>query len=120
VFTTLVGVPDLLACDWFNPEGSKANTARKGYKPVPLNAVVVKKWENKTPSLEKQVVFVTNIDVRDPFVTFDRYDDCSLMENKLFREVKQNWHFEQPAKKIKEGVYIQTYLVMGMKAPLPF
>jgi len=116
VLTTLVGVPDLLTCDWFNPEGSKANTTKKDYEPIPLNAVVVKKWDNKTPPLEKQVVFVTNIDVRDPFVTFDRYDDRSLMENKLFREVKQNWHFEHPAKKTKEGVYIQTYLVMGMKA----
>jgi len=116
VLTDLVGVPDLLTCDWFNPEGSKTNTAKKDYEPIPLNAVVVKKWDNKTPPLEKQVVFVTNIDVKDPFVTFDRYDDRSLMENKLFREVKQNWHFEHPAKKTKEGVYIQTYMTMGMKA----
>ena len=29
VLTTLVGVPDLLTCDWFNPEGSQANTAKK-------------------------------------------------------------------------------------------
>ena len=116
VLTALVGVPDLLTCDWFNPEGSKANTAKKDYEPIPLNAVVVKKWDDKTPILEKQVVFVTNIDVKDPFVTFDRYDDRSLMENKLFREVKQNWHFEHPPKKTKEGVYIQTYMTMGMKA----
>ncbi|MBM4334175.1 MAG: hypothetical protein FJ117_23690 [Deltaproteobacteria bacterium] len=26
VVTTLVGVPGLLSCDWFNPEGSEANT----------------------------------------------------------------------------------------------
>lgn len=116
VLTTLVGVPDLLTCDWFNPEGSKANTTKKDYEPIPLNAVVVKKWDNKTPPLEKQVVFVTNIDVKDPFIAFDRYDDRSLMENKLFREVKQNWHFEHPPKKTKEGVYIQTYMTMGMKA----
>ena len=116
VLTTLIGVPDLLTCDWFNPEGSKANTTKKDYEPIPLNAVVVKKWDNKTPPLEKQVVFVTNIDVKDPFVTFDRYDERSLMENKLFREVKQNWHFEHPPKKTKEGVYIQTYMTMGMKA----
>jgi len=116
VLTTLVGVPDLLTCDWFNPQGSKANTTKKDYEPIPLNAVVVKKWNNKTPPLEKQVVFVTNIDVKDPFITFDRYDDRSLMENKLFREVKQNWHFEHPPKKTKEGVYIQTYMTMGMKA----
>jgi len=50
--------------------------------------VVVKKWDNKTSPLEKQVVFVTNIDISDPFVTFDRYDNRSLMENKLFQEVK--------------------------------
>ena len=116
VRTTLVGVPDILTCDWFNPEGSKANTAKKDYEPIPLNAVVVKKWDNKVPPLEKQVVFVTNIDVKDPFITFDRYDDRSLMENKLFREVKQNWHFEHPPKKSKEGVYIQAYMTMAMKA----
>jgi len=116
VLTALVGVPDLLTCDWFNPEGSKANTTKKDYEPIPLNAVVVKKWDNKTPPFEKQVVFVTNIDVKDPFVTFDRYDDRSLMENKLFREVKQNWHFEHPPKKTKEGVYLHTYMTMGMKA----
>jgi len=116
VLTTLVGVPDLLTCDWFNPEGSQANTAQKDYEPIALNAVVVKTWDNKTPPLEKQVVFVTNIDVKDPFVTFDRYDERSLMENKLFREVKQNWHLEHPPKKTKEGVYVQTYMTMGMKA----
>jgi hypothetical protein len=116
VVTTLVGVPELLTCDWFNPEGSQANTAKKDYEPIPLNAVVVKTWDNKTPPLEKQVVFVTNMGVKEPFITFDRYDDRSLMENKLFREVKQNWHFEHPPKKTQAGVYIQTYMTMAMKA----
>jgi hypothetical protein len=116
VLTTLVAVPDLLTCDWFNPEGSKANTAKKDYEAIPLNAVVVKKWNNNIPPFEKQVVFITNIDVKDPFITFDRYDDRSLMENKLFREVKQNWHFEHPPKKTKEGVHIQVYMTMAMKA----
>jgi len=116
VLTTLVAVPNLMTCDWFNPEGSKANTTKKDYEPIPLNAVVVKEWDNKVPPPDKQVVFITNIDVKDPFITFDRYDDRSLMENKLFREVKQNWHFEHPPKKTKEGVYVQTYMTMGMKA----
>ena len=116
VRTTLVAVPDLMTCDWFNPEGSKANTTKKDYEPTPLNAVVVKKWDNQVPSPDKQVVFITNIDVKDPFITFDRYDDRSLMENRLFREVKQNWHFEHPPKKTKEGVYVQAYMTMAMKA----
>ena len=116
VITTLVGVPDLLTCDWFNPEGSKANTTKKDYEPIPLNAVVVKQWDNQIPPLEKQVVFITNIDVKDPFIAFDRYDDRSLIENKLFREVKQNWHFEHPPKKTKQGVFVQVYMIMAMKA----
>ncbi len=116
VATTLVAVPDLLTCDWFNPKGSKTNTSKKDYEPIPLNSVVVKKWDNKIPAPEKQVVFITNLDVADPFTIFDLYDDRSLMENNLFREVKQNWHFEHPPKKCKEGVYVQVYIVMAMKA----
>jgi len=73
-----------MSCEWFNPEGSEANTAKKNYEPIPLHAVVVKTWNNETPPLDKQVVFVTNREVKDPFVAFDRYDDRSLIENNLF------------------------------------
>ena len=116
VVTTLIAVPGLLSCDWFNPEGSEANTARKDYEPIPLNAVVVKTWNNQTPPVDKQVVFVTNRDVEDPFVAFDRYDERSLIENNLFRETKQDWHLEDPPKKTREGVFVQVYMVMAMKA----
>ena len=34
VRTELIGVPGLLTCDWFNPEGSKANTTKKDYQPI--------------------------------------------------------------------------------------
>ena len=47
VVTTLVGIPGLMSCDWFNPEGSEANTAKKDYEPIPLNAVVVKILEQQ-------------------------------------------------------------------------
>jgi Transposase DDE domain len=116
VLTTLVGVPGLMSCDWFNPEGSQTNTAKKNYEPIPLNAVVVKTWNNQTPPVDKQVVFVTNREVKDPFVAFDRYDDRSLMENNLFRETKQDWYLEEPPKKTREGVFVQVYMVMAMKA----
>jgi Transposase DDE domain len=116
VLTTLIGVPGLLSCDWFNPEGSEANTTKKDYEPIPLNAVVVKTWDNQTPPVDKQVVFVTNGEVKDPFIPFDRYDDRSLMENNLFREAKQNWYLEDPPKKTRAGVFVQVYMVMAMKA----
>jgi hypothetical protein len=116
VVTTLVGVPGLMSCDWFNPEGSEANTTKKDYEPIPLNAVVVKTWDNQTPPEDKQVVFVTNGEVKDPFVAFDRYDDRSLIENNLFRETKQDWYLEDPPKKTREAVFVQVYMVMAMKA----
>jgi hypothetical protein len=116
VLSTLVGIPGLMSCDWFNPEGSEANTAKKDYEPIPLNAVVVKTWNNETPPVDKQVVFVTNREVKDPFVAFDRYDDRSLIENNLFRETKQDWHLEEAPKKTREGVFVQVYMVMAMKA----
>jgi len=114
--TTLGAVPDLFTCDWFNPEGSKATTATRDYEPIPLNAVVVKKWDNKVAPLENQVVFVTTMEVGDPFRAFDRYDERSRMENNLFKELTQNWHLEHPPKKTKEGVSIQSYTTMAMKA----
>lgn len=116
VVTTLAGVEGLLSCDWFNPEGSQANTTKKDYEPIPLNAVVVKAWDNKTPPVDKQTVLVTNGQINDPFVAFDRYDDRSLIENNLFRDTKQNWHLEHPPKKSRQGVFVQVYMVMAMKA----
>lgn len=116
VLTELAGVEGLLSCDWFNPEGSDANTYKRDYEPIPLNAVVVKTWDNKTPPLDKQVVLVTNGELKDPFVAFDRYDERSLIENNLFRQTKQNWHLESPPKKSRQGVFVQVYLVMAMKA----
>ncbi|RZB34741.1 MAG: hypothetical protein SRB1_00509 [Desulfobacteraceae bacterium Eth-SRB1] len=50
------------------------------------------------------------------FIAFNRYDDRSLIENKLFREVKQNWHLMHPPKKTKDGVCVHAYMVMVMKA----
>jgi hypothetical protein len=39
-----------------------------------------------------------------------------LLENNLFRETKQDWYLEEPPKKTKEGVFLQVYMVMAMKA----
>jgi len=96
LLTTLVGVPDLLTCDWFNPEGLPKPILPKRLRAHPFKCSSCQNMGQQNPPVEKQVVFLTNIDVKDPFVSFDRYDDRSLMENKLFREVKQNWHFEHP------------------------
>ena len=66
--------------------------------------------------VDKQVVVITNGDVKDPFIAFDRYDDRSLIENNLFRNTKQNWCLENPPKKTREGVWVQVHVVMAMKA----
>ena len=113
--TTLGAVPDFVSCDWLNLGGSEANTAKRDYEPIPLHAVVVKKSDNKTLLIQNQVVFVTNMDAKDPFRAFNRYDERSRMENNLFRELKQSWHLEHPPKKSKEGVSrpIRQWLCRG-------
>ncbi len=44
------------------------------------------------------------------------FGSCVFLLPTIFREVKQNWHFEHPPKKTKEGVCVHAYMVMAMKA----
>jgi len=48
------------------------------------------------------------MDVRDPFRAFDRYDERSRAENNLFKELKQNWHFEHRPKKTNKDNGVST------------
>jgi hypothetical protein len=48
--TELLGVPGLLTCDWFNPEGSKANTARKDFAPLPIPPEVPRSFHRTKPA----------------------------------------------------------------------
>jgi hypothetical protein len=60
---------------------------------------------------------LTNGSVSDPFVTFDRYDGRSVIENGLFKEGKYPWHLGRFPKKSEAAVIVHchfTLLVMGL------
>ena len=71
--------------------GSTQNAHRRDYVGQPINAVVVRKWEDRVPQTGG-TVYLTNGEVRDPFVVFDTYDWRSVIENGIFKEGKHPWH----------------------------
>ncbi|MFN8454955.1 MAG: transposase [Anaerolineae bacterium] len=53
-----------------------------------LNAVVVQQWHNDRPAGGVRV-YLTNLNVTNPWLVVDAYDDRSWIENGLFRQNKQ-------------------------------
>ena len=82
----------------------------------PINAVVVRKWENRVPKTEG-TVYLTNGEVRDPFAVVDTYDWRSVIENGIFKEGKHPWHLLNFPKRTEAAVIVHshlTLLVMGL------
>jgi hypothetical protein len=88
---------------------------RRDYTGQPLNAVVVRRWNNRVPKGEG-TVSLTNGPVRDPFVTFDRYDARSVIENGVFKEGKYPWHLGCFPKKTEAAVIMHTHFTLLVMA----
>ncbi len=108
----VTGVEDLITFDSYCSPEQAANINRKDFRPIPINAVVVHRWEKKIYPAEKGPVFLTNGSVRNPFEAYDRYDDRSIIENLLFRESKQGWHLCQSPKKSYNAMVSHAVLTM--------
>ena len=114
--TTVVGVKGLTSFDSYcSPEEFKHKN-QKDFTPKKINTVVVKQWNNKEYNVDHGVVFLTNKNVKNPFCTFDEYDDRSLIENLLFRETKQGWHLEKSPKKTSRAMTAHAILTMATHA----
>ena len=114
--TELVGVEALTSYDQYGDAASTHNAYRKDYVGQPINAVVVRKWENRVPTTGG-TVYLTNGAVRDPFVVFDTYDWRSVIENGIFKEGKHPWHLLNFPKRTEAAVVVHCYLtllVMGL------
>jgi hypothetical protein len=109
--TVLVGVRGL-PCDWWGSEGSSSKANAKDFEPKLLNATVVLRWDGTPRDAEKEVVLLTTDLADDPFVTFDAYDDRSLIENSCNREAKEHWFLEHHPKRSEAGVRVQAFLVL--------
>ena len=114
--TELVGVEALTSYDQYGDAQYTQNASRSDYIGQPINAVVVRKWENREPKTGG-TVYLTNASVRDPFEVFDTYDWRSVIENGIFKEGKHPWHLLNFPKRNEAAVVVHCYLtllVMGL------
>src|SRR6266702_2684966 len=114
--TELVGIEGLTTYDSYGDPEHTQQAQRRDYEGYPINAVVVRRWENWTPTTGG-TVYLTNGPVKDPFVIFDTYDWRSVIENGIFKEGKHPWHLGKFPKKTEAAVVVHchfTVLVMAL------
>jgi Transposase DDE domain len=114
--TELVGVEGLTTYDDYGDPQQTPYAHRRDYQGKPINAVVVRRWENRRPSGDG-TVYLTNGPVTDPFVVYDTYDWRSVIENGIFKEGKHPWHLGRFPKKTEAAVVVHchfTVLMMGL------
>lgn len=112
-FWDVVGITALTAAGFYGPAGSGSHENRADFVPNPINAVVVlddpfRKTNPNVPLL----VILTNDAVEKRLRTYDRYDSRSEIESGLFREAKQGWLIERPAKNTMAAFRAHTYLTI--------
>jgi len=114
--TELVGIEALTSYDQYGDAAYTQHAHRSDYVGQSINAVVVRKWENRVPTTGG-TVYLTNGAVRDPFVVFDTSDWRSVIENGIFKEGKHPWHLLNFPKRTEAAVVVHghlTLLVMGL------
>src|SRR2546425_4620957 len=114
--TELVGIEGLTTYDDYGDPSQTQYAHRRDYQGQPINAVVVRRWDNRLPTGDG-TVYLTNGPVSDPFVVFDSYDWRSVIENGIFKEGKHPWHLGRFPKKTEAAVIVHchfTLLVMAL------
>ena len=114
--TEVVGIADLTTYDQYGPEEHARQRYRKDFEEHPLNAVVVRKWNNRDYGPGGKVVFLTNETVDKPLAAFDAYDDRSLIENCCIKESQQAWNLKHPPQKTERAVQMHVCFTLAMVA----
>ena len=113
--TELVGIEGLTTYDAYGDPQQTQYAHRRDYQGQPINAVVVRRWDNRVPATDG-TVYLTNGSVRDPFVVFDRYDCRSVIENGIFKEGKYPWHLGRFPKRTEAAVIVHVHLTLLVMA----
>lgn len=113
----VVGIEGLTSAGFYGKLGSGSHENAKGFIANPINAVVVvhDPFRENNPLCDDMVI-LTNDCVKKPLRTYDRYDRRSNMENSLFREAKQAWFIERPARNSKSAFCAHVYLTLTIMA----
>jgi hypothetical protein len=109
----VVGISNLTSAGFYGELGSGSHENRCDFVPHPMNAVVVlhDPYKENNPRTETLVI-LTNAPVDVPLKTYDAYDDRSTIENGLFREAKQGWFIERPARNTADSFRAHAYLTI--------
>jgi hypothetical protein len=108
----LIGIRNLTSYDQYGDEEHQQHTNRSDFEANPINAIVVTEFESKVYPNHKAKVFLTSLPVDDPLTVIDLYDLRSLIENTLFRELKQGWFLGVFPKKSAAAVRGHVYLTI--------
>ena len=108
----LIGIQGLTTYDQYGNTEHQKQINRSDFEGNPINAIVVTEFENKVYTNEKAKVFLTSLPIDDPLAVIDLYDLRSLIENTLFRELKQGWFLCAFPKKTAEAVRGHVFLTI--------
>jgi len=113
VRTKVYGVEELLTYDQYGDEQhNRENFSSKSFEPNPINAVVVKVFNEEEYEEGEEKVFLTSLDVCEPIKVVKNYCLRSLIENIGFRELKQGWLIGKFPNKTKNGVFNHIFLTL--------
>jgi hypothetical protein len=113
----VVGIEKLTTAGFYGELGSGSHENSKKFVANPINAVVVitDPFKANNPNIDTMVI-LTNDSVKKPLKTYDGYDARSEIENGMFRESKQAWFIERPAKNNINGFRSHVYLTLATMA----
>lgn len=108
----VLGIASLTTYDQYGDANHLKNRYKKSFIPNPINCVMVVEWNGKEygPGYEK--VFATSLDISDPLKIIDDCSLRSLIENKVFRELKQGWNIAKVPMKKKMLLSHTPYLLL--------
>ncbi len=111
------GIEGLTSGGFYGERGSGSHENRNDFVPNPINAVVVlhDPYLKNNPNSDTLII-LTNDSAQKPLVSYDRYDVRSEIENGLFREAKQAWFIQRPARNNADGFRVHVYLTILMMA----
>jgi Transposase DDE domain len=114
--TEVVGIAGLTTYDQYGTPEHGRHANRRDFEPNPINAVVVRKWNNRDYGPGGKTVFLTNASVQKPLQPFNDYDDRSLIENCCIKETKQQWSLKHPPQKTARAVHVHVLFTLLMFA----
>ena len=109
----VVGIEALTSAGFYGELGSGSHENRSDFVPNPINAVVVlhDPYVENNPRCDTMII-LTNGSVKKPLKAYDGYDERSEIENGLFRESKQAWFIQRPARNTADGFRVHVYLTL--------